>query len=100
MEVRALLVVAVCGLIAACGESSRSQADLDREGAAVAACREAVSSTDQWSSTVRTEDDGFVVDVWMRPRPAGDPDYVCEAEPDAAGPAGVRVSGITPSPSG
>ena len=93
-------MLGACGLLVACGDSSRSQADLDREGAAVAACRDAVGSTNQWSSTVRTEADGFVVNVWRQPKPSGDPDYVCDAERHSDSPRGVRVSAITPSPNG
>lgn len=90
----------VCGLLAACsGSPSESQVELDLEGAAVAACREAVGSTSRWSSTVRVEDDGWVVNIWRQGRPSGDPHYVCEAERDSAGSRGVAVAAVTPSPS-
>ena len=97
----ALLVMSAVALVSGCGHSQRSPDD--SEGAAVAACRTALSdvATDRLATTVRDEGpSGYVVNAWTEGTASGVPDYVCEVARDENADRGVAVVDVRPSPAG
>ena len=91
LHLLALAIGVVCSA-GACGDF-RVSAD-GSDGAAVAACREAlaqVSRPEGVATTVREEGSGYTVSAWRDGRAEGEPDYLCQVARDENAERGVAV---------